>query len=360
MFRKSISFFCFLFITGIPSGFAQTSSVDGVIEFAVKKADSLYRESKVPGIFIGISNNDINKYIDLGYADPDNKIRFDSLTVFEAGSVTKTFTAYIVAAVLKEKGIPDTVSISKYLPDSVQSNRVLEKISFLNLLNHTSGLPRLPDNMGMAGESMSPYDQYNAAKLFEYLKTAVPKPNGKSNYSNLGMGLAGVLAEMISGKSYEALLEHYIFVPFNIGSIKNLPGKSGIKSQGYFNGEKSSFWNMDVLAPAGGLKCSATEMLAYLNYMSRPLNKAIGMQISNLLEPTVVLNKKVNVCRGWLTYEQQGKPAIYWHNGGTFGFSTFAAFIKETRQAVIVVVNKFNQNMVSDALGMEIMKKMLE
>jgi hypothetical protein len=68
----------------------------------------------------------------------------------------------------------------------------------------------------------------------------------------------------------------------------------------------------------------------------------------------------VQVGRGWHTLEKKNNQVIYWHNGGTFGFSTFAAFVKDTRQAVIVVVNKFNSNAVSDGLGIAIMKKMLE
>ncbi len=57
----------------------------------------------------------------------------------------------------------------------------------------------------------------------------------------------------------------------------------------------------------------------------------------------------------------KNKPVIYWHNGGTYGFSTFAAFVKQTNQWVMVVVNKFDKNdTVSDKLGMQIMNKMLE
>ena len=54
------------------------------------------------------------------------------------------------------------------------------------------------------------------------------------------------------------------------------------------------------------------------------------------------------------------KPIIYWHNGGTYGFSTFAAFIKGQQKAVIVVINKFNQNNISDGLGIAIMKELIK
>ena len=94
--------------------------------------------------------------------------------------------------------------------------------------------------------------------------------------------------------------------------------------------------------------------------MSKPSNNAAKTIIAQLLEPTARISPVVRIAKGWHTIEQQGKPIIYWHNGGTYGFSTFAAFIKDTEQAVIVVVNRFNANQFSDGLGVSIMKKMLD
>ena len=343
-------------VAGIFSCSAQSAENSTKLDAFIKhKADSMFKAQNVPGIFIGVSDNGVNNYYNFGYAIPDTKTVFDSATIFEIGSVTKTFTTYIVTSVLKEKGISDSSSIIKYLPDSVRNNKALENISFLSLMNHTSGLPRLPDNMDLV--TMTPYDRYTSKELFTYLKTAIPKPNGKSNYSNLGMGLAGVLAERITGKTYAELLDQYIFLPFKLVTPDKAIASTN-KSQGYMENEKADYWNMDVLAPAGGLKCNAQEMLAYLTKMGDPVNEQSKEIINKLLEPTVQLNSSMNVCRGWVALEQKDKPIIYWHNGGTYGFSTFAAFTKGGKQAVIVVVNKFNANAVSDGLGMSIIKTM--
>ena len=325
--------------------------------FIRKKADSLYNSSKVPGITIAILNNGERNYYNFGFADKEKKTVFDSTTLFEIGSITKTFTAYALEAVLKEKEISDTGSVIQYLPDSVQLNKLLAPITFVSLMNHTSGLPRLPDNMPLSEDNKTPYDTYTSNDLFTYLQKCVPKPDGKSNYSNLGAGLAGVLAERIAGKSYAALLDKYIFLPFKIVT----PDKSIVKtekSQGYFENDKTPYWNMDVLAPAGGLKCSGNEMLTYLQAMSIPVNLESKELIDKLLVPTISINTQINVCRAWHTLEQKDKPIIYWHNGGTYGFSTFAAFIKGENKAVIVAVNQFNKNAISDALGIAIIKKL--
>lgn len=336
-------------------GGAQKTSSIALAHFIREKGDSLHKSSKVPGIYVGIINEGKKQFFNFGYSVPDEKLPFDSAAVFEAGSITKTFTAFIVESILQQKRLSDTTSIISYLPDSVQANKALSSITFLSLMNHTSGLPRLPDNLAL--NSKAPYDTYTINNLYSYLKRATPKPDGKSNYSNLGMGLAGILAQQISGKSYSTLINEYILLPFG---MRKKEANAQHKSQGYFGDEKAPFWNMDALAPAGALQCTADEMLSYLAYMSNPRKAKAKAIIAILLQPTVIINKNMQVARAWHTIEQKGKPRIYWHNGGTYGFSTFAAFVKETGQAVIVVVNKFDANAVSDGLGIAVLKKMLE
>jgi CubicO group peptidase (beta-lactamase class C family) len=129
------------------------------------KVDSTYQKDNVPGIFVAIYNNNKREYYTAGFADTDTKMVFDSTTVFEIGSITKTFTAYVLMSVLRNNGINDSSFILKHLPDSVQKNPSLQKITFLSLMNHTSGLPRLPGNMNLS-ESRQPYENYTAGDLF--------------------------------------------------------------------------------------------------------------------------------------------------------------------------------------------------
>lgn len=357
---KQVSLFI-IAIFLVTQGKAQDQLSAGITaNFIKNKVDSAFNKNEVASIFVGVINNDKPFYYSKGFANPDTKLVFDSATLFEIGSITKTFTAYVLQKVLDEKSIADTTSILSYLPDSLQQNMALEKITFLSLLNHTSGLPRLPGNMKLSIDDKAPYDQYTSASLFGFLKTCTPVPNGKSNYSNLGMGLAGVLAERISKRTYAVLLEENIFRPFQMIGTLEAFSKDANKSQGFFDKEEVPYWNMNVLAPAGGIKCTGNEMMAYLQYMAIPKDPAAKKTITQILQPTVAVNARVNVCKAWHTLEEKDKPVIYWHNGGTYGFSTFAAFIKGQQKAVIVVVNKFNQNATSDGLGIAIMKELIK
>ena len=355
--HKTILAFTFLLLALCGQLQPAASRQKNIDSFIQKKGDSLLTTEKLPGIFVGLMHGNNKRFFNFGFADPDKKKPFDSATIFEAGSITKTFTAYILENVLQANKISDTTSILPYLPDSVQTNKALSAVCFLSLLNHTSGLPRLPNNLPLT--SSAPYDNYTATDLFAYLKQCKPKPDGESNYSNLGAGLAGWLAERIAGKDFNTLLKTDVLRPFG---MKDALAVNSRKAQGYFGTSKQPFWNMNVLYPAGGVHCSANDLLNYLQDMSLPDSKKEVQTtvIEKLLQPTVAITPAMHVGRAWHTLEQNRKPIIYWHNGGTYGFSTFAAFVRETKLAVVVVVNQFNKKAVSDGLGIAIIKKMLE
>lgn len=327
--------------------------------FVLAKGDSVLKADKVPGIFIGVLNKGKRSFYQFGYADPATKMIFDSSTVFEIGSITKTFTAYVLETVLKEKNISDTAFILPYLPDSVRSNKTLGAIRFIHLLNHTSGLPRLPANIDI--QSKQPYENYTADLLFTYLKKCTPRPPGKFEYSNLAFGLAGFLAASISQKTYASLLNDHIFQPFHLLKPGDNFETSGKKSQGYFGPDTASYWKFDVLAPAGALKCNGNEVLTYLQTVSDPPSFAKGI-IDSLLSPTFVIppGSVMSVGRSWFIQKEDKRPIIYWHNGGTYGFSTYAGFIRGEDKAVIIAINQFNKNAGADKLGRDILQFLID
>jgi len=342
-----LSLFSFSFIGSC----AAQNETESFVDFIQANVESTYKKENLPGVFVGILNNGQRSYFNAGFANVENQTPFDSSTVFEIGSITKTFTAYVLMVVLLEHKIEETDLVVKYLPDSVQENKNLNSISFLGLMNHTSGLSRLPGNMKLVNKM--PYDDYTAEKLFAFLKTVEPKPDGKSNYSNLGAGLAGVLAERISGKTYDQLISLYFFPQYKNGDKKNI-------SQGYFTAtEKIDFWNMDVLAPCGGLKYSSDQMLNYLQSMCFPKTETSKNIVDKLTTQTVSLSEQVAVGYGWHIINGKNQPPVYWHNGATYGFSTFCAFLKDKSKAVMVIVNQFNKNAACDGLGFKIMRKLI-
>lgn len=315
--------------------------------------DSLTLNKKIPGIIIGLKDSSGTTYFTSGVSDSALQQAFSPTTQLEIGSITKTFTAYTLSAVLTKHQIPDTAFIFPYLPDSVQQNKGIQKIRFIELLNHTSGLPRLPTNMGNPTNFLQPYKEYTIDKLFQYLKQASATNTGTVDYSNLGMGLAGVLAERIAKKGLQVLYSTYIFKPFGLKNSSFKINKKQINAVGYFNNQVAAYWDMLCLAGAGGLKSDAKNMLAYLDYCTKNYSSPL---IQLVTAETASINNRIAVARGWHILKNKTAPPIFWHNGGTYGFSTFAAFNPANQKIVFVAINAFNKNAIGDKLGIDIMQ----
>jgi CubicO group peptidase (beta-lactamase class C family) len=111
---------------------------------------------------------------------------------------------------------------------------------------------------------------------------------------------------------------------------------------------------MNVLAPAGDLDMSAKDLLSYLEKTAVPQDSLRKEVIDKILEPTAAVNADLQVGKGWHISNNKEGQSIYWHNGGTYGFSSFVAFIRGRHQAVVVVANRFDANQVTDGFGMRI------
>jgi CubicO group peptidase (beta-lactamase class C family) len=326
--------------------------------FIQHRIDSLFQARQVPGIIIGVSRMKVRTYHTAGYANREKEQRWDPGTQLEVGSITKTFTAYILSSVLMEKKIDDHAPIGDFLPDSVGGNDQVSRISFRQLMSHTSGLPRLPSNMDASKNFLQPYQNYGMDALYSFLRKARPDTSRKYNYSNLGMGLAGDLACTISGKSYPQLLERYITKPFRMNSTALVVKEGAVASQGYFNDKTpAEYWDMDALGPAGAVKSNTLDMLTYAEYI---LDHSGNPILQDITSPIAPVNDQLQVGKAWHILKSPGKPDIIWHNGGTYGFSTFCGFVRETRTAVFVAINAFNKNAFSDGLGFEILKRLSE
>lgn len=154
-------------------------------------------------------------------------------------------------------------------------------------------------------------------------------------------------------------MKEYISGPFELQNTGiEIPQHTNIAT-GMFDNTKAEYWKMDAFAGAGAVKSTASDLLNYLDRIGISHTADKQLLIDKLTTATITISPQMRVCRGWHTIEDKGKPIIYWHNGGTYSFSTFAAFIKNDYKAVVVVVNAFDKNNVSDALGTSIIKQML-
>jgi len=320
-----------------------------------KKIDTVARtyiqKANTVGVIIGVLNNgQINTYRYGETIKHSGKLP-DADNFFEIGSITKTFTATLLAYYVNEGKIKLSDPITKFLPDSVKANPELQSITLLNLCNHTSGLARIPDNLiSHAADALNPYKDYTKELLYTYLKTCKleSKPGEKYAYSNLAVGLLGSILENVSGELFSQMVRDIICKPLGMFSTDQylnpllMPRSVQVYNA---NGQPTEAWDFDVLAPCGALKSTLNDMMLYAKANLHPgadeLSKAIE------LTHKITFNKDVKIGLAWHVIKVDGVE-YYFHNGGTNGSSSFLAFNPEKNIAVVVLSNAAES---TDALG---------
>ena len=188
-----------------------TAEVEAALETRIEHADGI-------GYVIGIINGDQRRIITAGVARKSTGAALTEDSLFEIGSITKTFTGILLAdMVLKgEVALDDTVA--SYLPKgTILPMRNGKEITLRHLATHTSGLPRLPSNIAPADIS-NPYADYTVDQMYAFLADyTLERDIGElAEYSNFGMGLLGHVLAFKAGVPYETLIKRRIFDPLGM------------------------------------------------------------------------------------------------------------------------------------------------
>ena len=279
--------------------------------------------------------------------------------IFEIGSITKVFTANILAKSVIDNKIKLDENINDYLDVKFKNNI---SITFKSLANHTSGLPRMPSNFEQdAYSSDNPYKHYNDKYLKDYLINFMEideKNIGNSEYSNLGMGLLGFTLSNIYNLNYEELYQKYIFSKYNMKNTTfniNLVNEKLVKGLD-IEGNYTSNWELASLSSAGGI-LSNVEDLA--KYGIAHFNKS-NLDLMLMTKKTVKANDQVDTGLGWhIINSEKSDNKWHWHNGGTGGYTSSMVIDIKNLVGVIVLsnvsaLNSFEGNI--DQLCFELMK----
>src|SRR6185369_7618589 len=180
--------------------------------------DRIDRAKRGVGIVVGLVDEKGTRVITYGKANQDGNRALDGNTVFEIGSVTKVFTATLLADMVERGEVSLNDPISKYLPKTVKTpTRDGKEITLLDLATQTSGLPRLPANFAPKDPG-NPYADYSVDQLYAFLSsyTLTRGIGEKYEYSNLGVGLLGHILSLRAGTDYEALVRKRICQPLKM------------------------------------------------------------------------------------------------------------------------------------------------
>ncbi len=306
------------------------------------------------GGVIGLLRGDETSVHPFGAVDSTGT-RPTAQTIFEIGSITKTFTGLLLAERIERGVLRPRTPVARLLPDSVTVARADSvgnaTMTLTHLATHRSGLPRLPSNFKAVMDSRrDPYAAYGDSALYAFLDDYTLSRGGGAayQYSNLGMGLLGHLLAQRADTTYAALVRRRIADPLGLFDTRvHLSDEQTNRlAQGHNRlGLPASPWHFEALAGAGGLRSTPADMLAYLRACRAALRSASDpaparfRALRRTLTPqgnTEQENTRIGF--GWHETVRDGHR-ILWHNGGTGGFRSFVGLNRATGRGVVVLVS---------------------
>lgn len=302
------------------------------------------RKGNTHALAIGIVNEGKTNSYYYGETEKGNRQLPDEKTLFEIGSISKTFTATLLAYFVQTQQVSLDDSITRYLPDSVAANADLQRITLQQLANHTSGLPRLPDNLEAFAKTSpdDPYSGYSKQLLYAYLKSykaAVP-PDSIYQYSNLGYGLLGDILSHVYGKSYDEMVQELICQPLGLKNTTTDPDPENQYVAKVYNkaGEETPLWTFDALTAHGSLKSTVSDLLVYAKAHFKMPESDLEHALALTRQFTYFNPPDTDIGLAW-HMNLIGDELVYWHNGATFGSSSYIAFTPDRKIAVVVLSN---------------------
>ena len=314
---------------------------DAVVRRALaKRVDG---DHQAVGIVAGLIDSTGRRVISHGNFGKQDQRRVDGGTVFEIGSITKVFTAVLLASMVERQEVALGDPVSKYLPAIVPvPQRNGHAITLQHLAMHTSGLPENPTNH-RPGNMNNPFADYTADKLYRLLATyrLSHDPGATYTYSNVGAGLLGQALANRANSGYEGLLRARVLDPLRLEDTRIALTTQMRSRLAHGHDEKLnpvSNWDGGVLAGAGALRSTADDLLSFLA-AAMDAHSTLGAAMTSMLGVRAATgHPAMEVALGWHVLKEPGGD-IFFHEGSTGGYEAFVGFDPQARIGVVLLSN---------------------
>lgn len=341
-------------------------------------------KNQIPGVTVGVIIGEQTFVFNYGLASVRDQLPVGDSTIFEIGSISKTFAASLASYAEVNGNLKLTDTVANYFPELKDSD--FGKLQLFHLGTHTTGgLPlQVPDEVG------------NEAQLMSYFRAwKPPYTTGEvRTYSNLGIGTLGLVTAKSMHQDFAIAMNAELFKPLGLHStFINVPSQAMSRYAFGYNKQNSPVRvNPGVLADeAYGVKTTATDLVRFLKANMGMLK--LGHKLQTALGRTRQGYFKVGDMMQDLIWEEYALPAelkilqkgnsadlIYkpnpvvavvppsrpktdvWVNktGSTNGFGAYIAFVPSKRFGVVVLANKNYPNEERVELGYKIFEALFQ
>lgn len=357
--KNVVCIFIFIFImselTSMKVARAESNILaDRSIENFKKKMDEQvpkWQENyDVPGVAIGVVHNGRIAYtLNYGYADKEKRKEVNDNTLFQAGSVSKSLTAWGVLHLADEGLLSLDDPVDKYLnkwklPNSKFDNN---EVTIRRLLSHTAGLPTHKGYLGVVpGEKLDSIKESLSGKGWHNDPVEIiKKPGSEAIYSGIGYTILQLVIEEVTGKPFDRYMEEQIMKPLGMKSSlfrQNLENSNLSKAYGYFGQEIPNYQYTEQAA--AGLKTNVTDMMTFI-LASMDTNdhkgKGYGVIKSERVEE---MQNPVLGENGLGIFESQlsNQWKMMYHSGDNRGWHSFYGYILNTKDGLVILTNGEN------------------
>lgn len=326
------------------------------------------RQYGIPGLAIAVTSNGRRRFYNYGVASRETRQEVTSDTLFEIGSISKTFTATLATYAQANGQLSLADSPSNYLPE-LRGSR-FDDVTLIHLGTHTAGgFPlQIPDEIQTVGQ------------LMDYFRAWRPvfAPGTHRTYANPSVGLLGMVVARSMKMPFEDAMEQRLFPRLGMPDsyIRVPANKMALYAQGYNREDAPVRVTPGVMAAeAYGVKTSAKELIRFVEVNLSPsreqsqIQRAIadthtgyfklGSMTQDLIweqyDYPVELNTLLEGNDGRAAHESSAVTALnppeppreaVWINktGSTSGFSAYVAFVPAKKLGIAILANKSYPN----------------
>lgn len=333
-------------------------------------------EQQSPAMVVGVIDASGQRhYWHFGVTDNEHQFPVDEHTLFAVGSLSKGMTAEATAVLVAQGRLHWSDTLETLLPPSVPLSADAKKVTLLQLVTHTSGLPRQNMDLPM----LTAFIRYlgNGENFYAHLDSDnvvadladFSKPSGNEpRYSNLGYAVLDYVLSYQTGQRADQLVQSLIFDPLKLQNSSFTPqklrsypqraiGHAGSQPKFVPRGQVVPDWQFSGnMLGAGGLYTDTADLLTYA---AAHLNSTGDNTLDKAIDDTMRVyyprdKEAANIA--WVT-DTYGEQSITYQVGYIGGYSSYIGIDRVNHFAVVVLQNSFTWQ---NNLGHSVLRQMLE
>lgn len=344
----------FIFTTAVVAQKPTDKRLEGLDTYV----NQVLKDWHATGVGIAVVEKDKVVYSGgFGFKDFENKQPVTANTLFAIGSCTKAFTSSILGKLQADGQLDFDEKVTTYLPTlKFYNDHLTNHVTVRDLTCHRTGLPRHDLSWYLNPDSRSEF-----IKRIQYMEPSA-ELRETWQYNNWMFLLQGVIAEELTGKSWEANVQEKIFAPLGMKTSNFTPwnGQSNDLAKGYYTDKNGKikgqeYYKIEGMGPAGSIYSSPAEMANWVmtwvnggNFDGEEILPAA--YVREAMSSQMVINSALpskenpdvhlaNYGMGWFLQSYRGHYLVQ-HGGNIDGFSAMTAFFPSDSIGIVVLANQ--------------------